>query len=366
MAGLALAVWFGALLPCRPSLAQTDDATFVHVDAVASEPYARTVPVLGRVVPRRAGIVAARTAGTVEEIGVQVGDSVTDGAVIAVLDTDRLTAERNLRAAELAAAEAAFAGARAETGLRRQELARLEALRRSPAFNEARYQDQQQAVLMAEAGGNEAQASVTRARAHLQLADIALGDAAIRAPYAGVVTRRQAEVGAYVNLGDPVVTLVGTALPEIEADVPAAHLGGLAPGVTVRIDFDGQKLPAEVRALVPEENAMTRTRTVRFRSAFGGLTDLAANRAVTLLLPIGPVRPVTTVHKDAILHRGGETYVIRVTDGRADMRRVRLGEAIGSRFEVTEGLSTGDLVVTRGNERLIPGQPLRFDGGGNG
>jgi len=66
------------------------------------------------------------------------------------------------------------------------------------------------------------------------------------------------------------------------------------------------------------------------------------------------------VHKDAILNRLGKTIVFLHQDGKALVRPVRLGEAMGSRLIVEGGLAAGDLVVVRGNERLRPGQNISF------
>jgi len=61
------------------------------------------------------------------------------------------------------------------------------------------------------------------------------------------------------------------------------------------------------------------------------------------------------VHKDAIIRRGAKAMVYVVVGDEATMKPVVLGDAIGSRFEVVEGLVDGDQVVVRGNERLRPG-----------
>jgi acyl dehydratase len=70
---------------------------------------------------------------------------------------------------------------------------------------------------------------------------------------------------------------------------------------------------------------------------------------------------VLSVHKDAVIKRGEQDLVYVVVDGTAQLRPVRLGEAVGTRFEVLEGLADGDQVVTRGNERLRPNDPVRID-----
>lgn len=351
---------------CAPGPAAADEPVLVVVDAVRSEPLSETVPVIGRLVALESGDVATRVPGTVAQVAVRVGERVKAGAVLATLIADRATAERDLRAAEVAAAEAAVTVARARLALKRQETARLDSLKASPAFGEARYLDLRQEVQIAEADLAQAEAAVAPARAHLRLAEIALADSTIRAPYGGVVTRRFADVGAYLQAGTPVASLIDDQLLEVEADVPAARLAGLTSGAGVLVQIDDRRVFASVRAVLPVENTQTRTRTVRFRAALDATHDRAANRAVTVHIPAGPVRTALTVHKDAVLYRAGQTQVFRAVSGRAALQTVRLGDAAFERFEVLDGLAAGDFVVIRGNERLKPDQEIAIRNGSNG
>ncbi len=355
---MAAAGWTTAL----PATAQNSFATPVGVDEVRREPLSQTVPVIGRLVARQAGVVAARARGPVAEIRIDVGDKVDKGAIIAVLVADRLHWERQLRAAQVAEAEAALTTAKTETALKTQELKRMEGLRKSSAFSQARYDDALQEVAKARSAAAEVEASRAQARANLKLAEIDLRYAKIRAPFPGVVSMRHTEVGSYLNIGDPVMTLIDDQRLEIEADVPAERISGLEAGAVVSFRIDGSSLlRATVRAVIPEENPMTRTRAVRFTPNFGGRrAKLATNQSVTLHLPVGTARTVMTVHKDAILNRADKTVVFVVAGEKAQMRPVRLGDAVGGRFEVLSGLDSGDLVVVRGNERLRPGQKIRF------
>ncbi len=316
-----------------------DQTAAVQVDKVGVQPLTQTVPVIGRLVARRTGVVASRAAGPVAEMRVEVGDRVENGDILAVLVTDALVARRDL--------------AQAELKITQQELARLELLRRSKsaAFTASRYEDATQEVV--------------KARASLRLVEINLYNAEIRAPYAGVVSVRHTEVGAYVSLGDPVVALVNDAEMEVEADVPAHRIGGLEPGAKVALQFsDNSRHQATVRAVVPSENPRTRTRAVRFVPEFEiGTVSLAANQSVTVFVPLGASRQVVSVHKDAIINRGGRKLVYLVDGDSAQIRPVELGESVGSRFEVLSGLKPGDLVVVRGNERLLPGQKIRYERG---
>jgi RND family efflux transporter MFP subunit len=219
----------------------------------------------------------------------------------------------------------------------------------------------------------EADAAVIRAAANLALAELDLARAEIRAPYNGVVVALEATEGAYVNTGAPVVSLVNDESLEIEADVSAERLAGLAPGREVEILLDdGQKFTATVRSVIPTESALTRTRPVRFTPDIDHVSGLrlATDQSVTVLLPVGAPRSVVSVHKDAVIARGAGYLVFVVTGGKAEPRPVRLGEATGVRMEGLSGLAPGDLVVVRGNERLRPGEPVTYQGmkpaGGDG
>lgn len=337
---LAAALLGAALSFCHlpGASAQQNGATFVGVDAVKREPLLQTVPVVGRLVARQSGTVASRSAGPVAEVLVKVGDRVKKGEVLVRLVTETLKAQLDLRLAELVRAQ--------------QELERIERLRatKSAAFQASRYDTLVQ--------------DVARARAQLRVAQIELNNAEIRAPYPGVITIKHTETGAYLKVGDPVVAMVDDGQIEIEADVPVARIAGLATGAEVKFVVEGRAgspYRARVRAVVPVENPLTRTRAVRFLPEDRFSRDgIAVNQSVTVEVPVSAARDVVSVHKDAVITRGDRTIVF-VVDGKvATVRPVRLGEAIGGRFEVLAGLRPGDLVVVRGNERLRPGQPVRY------
>ena len=345
-----------------PAGAQVDQ-TLVRVDRVRLEPLAQKVPVLGRLVARQAGEVAARINGPVEAFLVEVGDRVEAGQVIAKLNQTYLLAQRDLAAAELAKVRARTATALAQLELAGQDLKRLARLRKSAAFSQARYDDAHQKVAIAEAQVAEAEAAVLSARADLELDEINLSYAEIRAPYSGVISQRMTEAGAYLQTGDPVVRMVDDRSLEIEADVPFQRLAGVEPGTRIGVTLDdGTTHGATVRAVVPEENPLTRTRTVRFVPEFGATArPLAADQSVTVYIPVGAPRNVLTVHKDAIIKRGLASLVYVVQGDTAEMRRIILGEPTGSRYEVLDGLDKGESVVVRGNERLRPGDKVRID-----
>ena len=182
-----------------------------------------------------------------------------------------LRGERNRRAADVASAQADIATAEASLKLLQQELNRLDRLRTSPAFSEARYDDKAQETVRAKSQRAEAQAQLKSAEAELQLAEIALRDTVVLAPYDGTITQRHSEAGAYVQVGAPLVTMLDHNNLEIEADVPANRVPGLEPGLVLDATItDGSPLRAIVRAVIPDENPRTRTRRARFVAEFPG------------------------------------------------------------------------------------------------
>ena len=365
----ALAIAFSAAGPVdAKKYGNKTRGTLVQVDAVKIEPMVQTMPIIGRLVARQAGVVASRIEAPVAVVKVDVGDYVKKNEVLAVLVSDRLKWERELKAAKVAESKAKIATAKAKLALAKQELRRLERLRKSPAFSQARFEDKRLEVTSYQTSVVEAEARLRSARANLRMAEVDLRYTLIRAPYNGVVTVRHTIAGAYLKEGQPVVTLVSDEDLEFEADVPSNRISGLVSGVEVDFELeDKTRHRATVRAVVPEENPRTRTRIVRFVPAFNG-TDMrfAANQTATLHLPIGKKRMVVTVHKDAVVNSRGNQIVFVVEKRRARARKVHLGEAVGGRFEVLSGLEVGEMVVVRGNERLRDGKRVRIDGASGG
>jgi RND family efflux transporter MFP subunit len=357
------------LLAVAPALLNTpaagqSEGKLVRVDTVKRVVLSQTVPVLGRLVARQAGMVAARVSAPVKAFHVEVGDRVDVGQAIAGLDAGILSAKRDLMAGRLGEVQANLSVRKAQLKLAQQEFKRLERLKKSTAFNQARYDDARQNAAIAKAELRQAEAAIAAAQADLDLTEIDLRNTEVRAPYAGIVVERLVEAGAYVQVGAPLIRMLGDRSLEIEADVPFKNLTGLTIGTEISISLDDGTLhSAVVRALIPSENPLTRTRVVRLVPKFGETSrPLANDQSVTLQIPLGAKRKVLSVHKDAIVRRRGQNVVFVVDGEETEARPVDLGAAVGNRLEVLDGLVEGDRVVVRGNERLKQGDKVRIDG----
>ena len=350
------------IVPAVVAMAQGGPSPVV-VDPVIAEELTETVSVLGRVVAKREGAIAAQVAAPVAETRVEVGDRVDEGDILVRLDRTRLEFDRELAAAELAAAEGEHNTTLRQIDLLGQERDRFARLKGSAAFSKARLDDKIAEIAATRSQAETARARLERARVSLSLRAADLDDADIRAPYRGVVVERHVSAGAYVRVGDPVVVMVDSDSIEIEADVPAERLRGSKAGETLRLTIGDAAYDARLRAIVPVENPMTRTRAVRFEPLVGLDEAVSAiGQSVTVDLPVGASRDVLTVHKDAVTPVQGARIVFVVDkENTVQPRPVMLGSALGNRFEVLDGLQPGDLVVIKGNERLQPGQAVIFE-----
>lgn len=354
--------------PAAPAAAGGGQGGFapplVVLATVGRERLARTFPLTGRVVARQTGMVTSRIQGRISKVNFDVGDRVKEGDILVELDTDRLKLEAELKAAEVIQARARWNAAKAQVDLLNQEVKRLESLQNSAAFSPARLEDRRQEVVKAEAAVDETAAALQRARAARDLARIDLRDASIRAPFPGAVTVRQVSPGAFLNPGSPVAMLLDDLSLEIEADVPAVRITGLEPGMQIDVEIDGTtKLTAEVRAIVPDENPLSRTRAVRFTPKTKNLElPLVANQSVTVHVPQGQPREVIAIPKDAIVNRTDGPAVFVFDGGTVRPVPVSIGESFAGLFEILSGVHEGQKVVVTGNETLRAGQQVRVGG----
>ncbi len=339
----------------------------VELGDVVRENLIQTVPITGRLVAKQRGTIASRIAGRIATVLVDVGDRVEKGQVLAEIEIDRFKLEADLKSAEVNQARAKLNSAKATVELLKQELKRIEGLRRSAAFSQARYEDKRQEIVKARASVDENAAALRRARASRDMARLDIKDARIRAPFAGVVINRNVSAGAFVGAGAAIATLLDDRTMEVEADIPSDRLSGIAEGAELDVALsNGKSIKASIRAIVPDEDPLARTRAVRLMPQFGANSNAVPNQSVVIQVPRGQRREVVTVAKDAIVSRQTGPVVYVFQQGRVRPAQVRIGEAFGNKFEIRSGLRPGMKVVVRGNEMLRPGQNVRVARSGPG
>ncbi len=340
---------------------QAQQAALVSVDEVIEQPFTQTSPIIGRLVAVQSGTVAAQTSGSVSEMLVRLGDTVSQGQVLATIDASTLLLQKQLADSRLLESQSRLKTAKAQLGLAIQERKRLEGLKSTASVSRAVYDDAKQQQSIALSKVNEAKATINSSKASLRLAELELSYTSIIAPFNGTIIAKNTETGSYLQRGQAVLQLISDRNLELEADIPSSQLSGLNSNVPLSFMLDNNSThTALFRAIIPEENLRTRTRKVRFTPTFEQDSGILANdQSVTVLVPMGEKEQILSAHKDAIVRQGSRVIVYVVVDDIAKSTPVQIGRSIGNRLEVLEGLNIGDNVVVRGNERLRPDQAVK-------
>ena len=304
---------------------------------------APAVEVSGTVVSLNDSRIAAEVEGVLTSLA-NVGDAVDKGAVIASI-------EPRLMQVQLTRARANVARLEADLRYREQQLARAEEL---AANNNAA------ANFLDESTANRDQAlhQLVDARAQLERAQGDLNRTKIRAAFAGHITERLASVGEYVDVGEDVLRLVDTHRIEIALPAPIALTEFVRPGQEVRVRNGGVERLHLVRAVVPVGDAVSRMVEIRLNAADG---DWLVGTPVQVSLPSDTPVTAIAVPRDALVERGGETFVYKVTDaGTAEQINANIQSTVGLWVGIGAGVDAGDQVIIRGAERLFPGQPIEI------
>jgi RND family efflux transporter MFP subunit len=292
--------------------------------------------------------VAAEVAGFVVERLAREGDTVQRGAPLAKLRTRNLELDREAMLGQLKEAQAELR--RAE-----RDLDRAQRLRDQELLPE-------EELDTAEATKLAAEGRIQRIQANVERIELDLKRCTIRAPFDGVVVREYIDVGAWINVGSPVVEMVSMDALEVRIDVPQSYYHQLRLGADVEIHVGSTpplKLTGKVVAVIPRADERSRVFPIKVLVQEIGSENLAPGMLVATTVPVGDPRRLTLVPKDAILSQGSGRVVYVINDeSMAESVPVETGEGYGAWIAVT-GVAPGTKVITRGNERIFPGQPVK-------
>jgi RND family efflux transporter MFP subunit len=347
-------------------------ATPVEFATVAAAYPSSAIAVLnatGRVVAQRRASVSSKGTGRLEWLGVQEGQMVKEGDVIARLENRDVAAQREQAAAQVQAARANLAQGMAELDdaqanwKRAQDLARQNFISGSALDTaEARYNK-------ARAQIDTLKAQIGVAEANLRVAGVSYDQTLIRAPFSGIVLTKSANVGDIVTpfssasgTTGAVVTMADMETLEVEADVSEASISKIRPGQPAEIQLDAfpeLRLLGEVSRVVPTVDRSKATLLVKVRFVERDarvLPDMSAKIAFLSRAPTADERkPVPAVRPDAIVKRNGADVVF-VVDAESAVKTVPVtaGAKIGDLVRV-DGVPPGTRLVAAPPERLVSG-----------
>jgi RND family efflux transporter MFP subunit len=344
--------------------------------AAASSSDAAVLQATGYVVARRQATVAAQIVGTITQVEVEEGQHVQKGQVLARIDDTQYVAALNAAQAQDAAAQAQVVQARATLTQARADAARMNAIVARGYVSKQAAQQANTQVATDAAALDVASRQAAAAAANVRLAQVNLGYTIIPAPFAGVVTQKDAEVGQITSYftagGGGIATIVDMNSLEIDVDVNEAYISRVVPDMPVEAVLDAYpdwKIPAHVIAIIPSADKSKATVKVR----------IALDQKDPRIIPQMGVRvsflekkdanrkplPGVLVPKSAIVQRDGKDVVFVVKDGHAERTAVTAGADFSDLKQVTQGLSAGAEVVTTPSADLKDGEKVQVKAANN-
>lgn len=299
------------------------------------QPMVRTSSVSGTLTPLTQAVVKATVAGEVRKVLVREGIAVKQGDVLAELDTADLRTR-------LDAAQAEQAERRARLTIAERNRDTNDTLLKQNFISQSAF-DQSLSTYQ----GSEA--VVRWSDAQVQLAKKAIGDAVVRAPISGTVSKRMVNGGERVMPDAAIVTIVDLSRLELKAAVPASDIARIALGQAVRFTVDGfgdRTFDGKVERINPVAEAGSRAIKlfVAVPNAAGLLKGgMFAQGQVTL----SQSKPVPVVPATAVFEEAGQSYVFTVEGGKLAKKAVGLGarDEVNGVVEVSSGLAQGADVV---------------------
>ena len=360
--------------------------------ATASRPASGPASVLnasGYVTPRRRATIAAKITGRVTGVFLDEGTRVSEGQLLATLDDSDVRRALDAAKADRDSAEAAIADF--EVQLRNAEIE----LHRTQQLVKEGVQTQQaldSAVMTADSLRAKialAKQQVIAAEARIREQQQAVDNCTIRAPFAGIVVSKDAQVGEMVSpvsagggfTRTGIATIVDLHSNEFEVDVSEAYIAKVSNDQPVNAVLDAYPdwtIPAKVRTVIPTADRQKATVKVRISITEPDHVRLFDPARDPRILPDMGVKvtfletegkpgtktekspAVATVPQKAIRQDSGSKYVFVVKGDTLERRAVTTGEARGSDVEILAGIQPDMLVVVNGPGTLREGQAVQI------
>ena len=376
---LVLARYLGAALllavTAQTVLAQEADLKRVPSVTVATATVTEVVnriPISGTLEPYREVLVYPQVTGyPIEELMVDIGAKVAKGDTLAQLNTDTLKAQLSQANAEFVRAQAGVRQAqsqitstKASAAQARSVLERTQQLDLSGNVTQAALdqavansQTADAAAASAEDGLEVAKAQVLQAQAQLDIAQLNLDHATIKAPTAGIVSARNAQVGAIATSGaDPLFRMIQDGVIEVKADVVETALAQIGIGDPAQVDIPGAgTVQGAVRLVAPTVDATNRLGDVRvsLEGSNALRTGIFAGGWIITDRHEGLTVPTTAILTDA---KGD--YLLEVQDNTLIRRAITAGLIWNDVREVISGLDDGAVVVARASAFFSDGDKV--------
>lgn len=330
------------------------------------------IPISGSLEPYREVLVYPLVTGyPIEALLVDIGTEVAKGDVLAQLNTDTLNAQLAQANAEYARAQASVRQAQSQiTSTMASAAQALSVLERTQQLDRsgnvtqaaldqatANSQTADAAAASAQDGLEVASAQVLQAQAQLDIAKLNLDHATIKAPTAGIVSDRNAQVGAIAtSAAEPLFRLIQDGVIEVNAEVVETDLAQISLDDTAEVDIPGiGTIAGRVRLVAPTVDSTNRLGVVRL--SLDGDSKLRTGTFAGGWI-VTERHEGLTVPATAILTDAKGDYVLEVRDDTLVRRDITPGLIWNDQREVLSGLESGAVVVAKASAFFSDGDKV--------
>ncbi|MFO7666678.1 MAG: efflux RND transporter periplasmic adaptor subunit [Desulfobacterales bacterium] len=323
----------------------------------------------GYVVAQRRAAVASKITGRLVYLGVEEGNRVKKGQVIARLENDDAVAARNRALANVNAAKSALEQAVAEFDDAALNFNRMLKLSEKGSVARSENDIAEARWKRAKAAVSAQESSIKASEAALKEAEVLLEYATIRAPFDAVVLTKNADIGdiitpfgAATNAKAAVVDIADMESLQVEVDVSESNIGIVKNGQPCEIQLDAlqdSRFRGAVHMIVPTAD---RTKaSVMVKVAFKQndpriLPEMSAKVAfLSREVLQEEEKPLAAISADAIAVIGGKESLFLVKDGRAYKTEIKTGRRAGNMVEVLSGAGIGEIVVAKPASKVKDG-----------
>ncbi|MBN2859923.1 MAG: efflux RND transporter periplasmic adaptor subunit [Sphaerochaetaceae bacterium] len=320
----------------------------VRVDTLESATLTVWAESFARVEAERQALVYGTGGSTVEALLVEQGDTVSNGQLLAILDTDAVAE------AGTSQAYASMSSARASYDTAKDYFERINLLYEAGARS-------QQELISAENALRSAESSLRYAQASLQAEAGRTGNSMVTAPFDGIVGRIWAREGNTID-GNPVLSLTSGS-PIVWIMLPETDAGRIEEGREALITVSGRdsSLSGTVSSVSPTIDPTTGLVSVKIEID-DPEHDLIPGMAVRVRVCTEVMDNILAVPSTALIPTSTGYSVALVEEGTASVAPVETGSWNGTMVQVTSGLSAGDHVIVQGGYMVVDGSPIVIEG----
>jgi RND family efflux transporter MFP subunit len=328
----------------------------------------------GYVVAQRQADVASKGTGRLVELKVREGDPVKKGQVLARLEDADVSAALSRAQANHNVAQFEHERSKAELNEATLSYERGKSLLAPGLISQAEFETVEARYRRAQAGVASTESGVRAAEATVRSAEIDVGNTYIRAPFAGTVLAKNAEVGEVVApfgsstlAKTAVVTMADMDSLEVEADISESNIEKIRVGQRCEIILDAYpqaKYEGIVETIVPTADRAKATVLTKIRFLNRDhrvLPEMSAKVAfLSEKIQEDPARTLIAVPAAAMVQKGQGKIVFLIQGDRVMEVPIEVGNQVGNLVEVKSGLKSGDRVVLNPPDSLNSGDKIRI------